>query len=103
MADYMLVEKKDHNRNQFKVTITGDYNDADYSTRTEYFSKKDFDENVYAEVKDLEENYSGRHELEDFNSDWLWIPSGNDMQCHTLDELTVEYIDEDGKVWDVIL
>lgn len=85
MSKYTLVEKKDSNRNQFKVTITGDYNDADYSTQTEYFSKNDFEKEngVLEELKDLQDNYSGRHQLEDFESDWLWIPSGSDNECHT--------------------
>jgi len=104
MADYMLVKKTDnYNKNKFKVTIKGDYNDADYSTREQYFSKENFDEHVLAELKNLEENFSGYHELEDFDSEWLWLPSGSDMPCHTLEDLTVEYIDDNGEIWDVIL
>ncbi|AGI11875.1 hypothetical protein X915_gp169 [Bacillus phage vB_BanS-Tsamsa] len=105
MTKYTLVEKTNGNRNQFKVSITGDYNDGDYSTRTEYFTKEEFEQadGVYEELKNLEDNFSGHHELEDFPAEWLWLPSGNDMRCHTLEELVVEYIDENGKVWDVIL
>lgn len=100
MTNYTLTKKRD-NLNQFKVVITGDYNDGDYSTRTEFFSKDDFEKHVLAEVKDLRDNYSDDYKLREFEAGWLWLPSGDNEGCHTLESIEVEYIDKNGDVWDV--
>lgn len=100
---YELVEKKVNKKDVFKVTIRADSNDADYITETEYYIKEDFEEYALKAVKDLRDNYGGSHELEDYPNEYdLSIPfNGWDGYCHSLEELSVEYIDKDGKIWDV--
>jgi hypothetical protein len=100
---YQLVEKTGRELNSFKITIIADSNDGDYITETTLLSQSDFEE-VLDEVINLRDNYGGRHQLEKYpNKMDLDIPhNGWDGYCHTIEELIVEFIDEDGKVWDVL-
>lgn len=103
MSKYNLVEKTVKEREIFKVVIKADSNDADYITTTAHYSPSDFDEYIIDGLIDLKEKGTGRHKLENYNNEFdLEIPyNGWDGYCHTLEELIVEYIDENGKVWDV--
>lgn len=103
MNKYQLVEKADRNLENFKVTIVADSNDGDYMTEVTYYSKEVFEEYVIDGLIDLKNNYSGEHELSKCPNEYeLDIPyNGWDGYCHTLKELIVEYIDKNGKVWDV--
>ena len=99
---YKLVEKKSDRTETFIITIVADSNDADWVTEKMEFNKEEFEEILPALV-DLKENFSGSHELENYTNPMeLDIPyNGYDGYCHTLYELTVEYIDENGKIYDV--
>lgn len=101
---YRLVEKDSDMKNTFIVKIVGDSNDADYVTETMYLDKEDFEKIIPALI-DLNNNYSRSHQLEDYpNPMGLEIPyNGWDGYCHTLESLDIEYIDENGKVFDVEL
>ena len=101
MAKYTL--DKPSKRNIFIVTIKADSNDADYVTNTDTFSKEEFEEYGLDALIDLKENYGGRHELSDYHNDCdLRIPyNGYDGFCHTVTELKIQYIDDDGMTWDV--
>lgn len=103
MSKYTLVEKQAKEVNRFKVTIKADSNDADYITNVSFYSKRDFEDYVIDGLIDLQKNGSGHYELENYNNKYdLDIPwNGWDGQCHTLEELIVEYIDENGKLWAV--
>lgn len=102
MSNYRLVEKVSDDRNMFTITIIADSNDADYITEKMYCNKEEFEE-MLPELINLRDNYGENHQLEkypnpmDFN-----IPfNGWDGFCHSLEELTVEYVDESGKIFDV--
>lgn len=103
MSKYQLVEKTGKNFNKFKVTIVADSNDADYITEIDYYTQEQFDKYIIDGLIHLRENASESHQLADYDNEYdLDIPyNGWDGYCHTLIELTVEYIDESGKVWDV--
>lgn len=99
---YQLVEKGSKLRETFVVTIIGDSNDADYVTETMHFNEEDFEE-ILPELANIRNNYGKNHQLEDYpNPMDLYVPfNGNDGYCHSLEKLTVEYIDHKGKIWDV--
>lgn len=103
MSKYKLIEKVEVELNKFKVTIVADSNDADYITETDYYSKGSFEEYILDGLIELKNSYSGRHQLKDYPNEYdLTIPhNGWDGFCHTLEELIVEYIDANGKVWSV--
>jgi hypothetical protein len=104
MSKYRLVEKTSKQLDTFKVVIVADSNDGDYITETMYYTVKDFNAHVIDALIDLQKNYNGSHQLENYpnNGEWLEIPfNGWDGYCHSLSELIVEYIDENGKIYDV--
>lgn len=102
MGYYRLIEKQSDMKETFIVTIVGDSNDGDYVTVTEHYDKEGFEE-VLPALIDLQENYSDNHRLEDYPNDMdLSIPyNGWDGYCHSLEELRIEYVDADGKIFDV--
>lgn len=106
-SDKYLLQKKDpKNQEKYKVTIVGDSNDADYITTIEYYTQSDFDEYVIDGLSRLKRDYSGRHQLEDFQSqeDYIAIPfNGYGGNCHSLESLTVEYMDKNNTLWDVYI
>lgn len=99
---YQLVEKRSENLNTFIVTIVADGNDADDVTETMFYTKDHF-ENIVKELANLRDNYSKGRQLRNYpNEEGFCIPDdGWACPCHTLVKLTVEYVDEDGKIWDV--
>lgn len=103
MSKYTLVEVKE--KDVFKVTITADMNDGDYLTKIETYSKKEFERNVLDELIDLNENYSADYKLPDFQEVYTNIPwdSQSGEPCHTLESIEIEYIDENGKVFEVLI
>lgn len=102
---YTFVEKIEENTDRFRVIIVADSNDGDYMTETDYFSPEDFDRYAVDALLDLSRNYSEDYKLKDYPNDSdLCIPyNGFDGYCHTLESLTIEYIDHNGKVWSVEL
>lgn len=98
---YKLVEKTDENKNNFLITIKADWNDGDYLTETQVLNEEQFIE-ALPELSDLKYNYSGSHELSNFHSEYLEIPVDEYGEfCHTLTNLTVDYVDNHGKIWTV--
>lgn len=84
------------NRRYYEVTIEADYNDSDYIKKSQRFYQEEFDE-VVDDIIDLKNNYSGRHELDDYESDRLDIPYSEDGdKCHTLMYINIIMYDTDG-------
>lgn len=102
---YTLVEKIEENTDRFRVVYVADSNDADYVTETEFFHPEDFHTYAIDALIDLSRNYSAPHKLANYrNEDDLSIPyNGFDGYCHSLKGLKIEYIDHNGKVWNVKL
>jgi hypothetical protein len=101
MSKIKLVEKPKSELGRFKVTIKADSNDADYITTINTYDKEKFEKHVVGELIDLMTNYRGDYKLPKFQGGWLDIPHGEDGCCHTLEKVTVEYIDDSGKLWNV--
>lgn len=102
---YTLHKKAEEKRDKFIVTIKADSKDADYITTEEEYSKADFDQWVVDALIDLIKNYSERHLLTDYNNTFdLDIPfNGWDGNCHSLEKVTVQYVDSNGEIWEVKL
>jgi hypothetical protein len=103
MEKYQFVKKSE--RELFIVTIVADSNDGDYITTINSYSRDVFDEYVVDGLIDLKEKADGQHKLESYKNEFdLDIPyNGYDGYCHTLEELVVEYIDENSVLLDVEL
>lgn len=99
---FKLVEKKSELKNIFILTIIADSNDGDYISESMSYTKTEF-EKLIPELINLINNYSESHELEKYpNTMDLSIPfNGYSGYCHTLEELNIEFIDENGKIFDV--
>lgn len=103
MQKFKYVEVSEEVRKKFHVIIKADSNDADYITEDEYYSLKEFEE-IVDELKNLQTNYSGHHELEDYESKFdLPIPYSDWGRCHTIESIDITYLDESGKLWEVEL
>lgn len=100
MSKYELVEKYSGELGKFKVIIKADSNDADYVTTINTYDKNNFEKYVVPELIELRK-YKGDYKLPDFNAGWLDIPYGEYDCCHTLESVDVEYLDENGKLWNV--
>lgn len=98
MSKYTIGAIKANKVNQFEVIIKADSNDADYITTREFFSEEDFNNHAIDELIELERDYSGSHQLENFSAEWLDIPSSDWGRCHTLTSLEVNYYDNNGSV-----
>jgi hypothetical protein len=103
MEKYQLIKKSQNKFNKFIVTIEADSNDADYITEISEYSKDVFEEYVVDGIIHLLKNASGSHKLGNYNNEYdLDIPfNGWDGYCHTLSYVKVEYVDENGVIWDV--
>ena len=99
---YKLIKIKP-NEKIFKITIKADENDGDYRTETTELNEEGFLK-VIPYLKDLSENHSGDYEFESWDSDdMLNVPYGCDISCHTLEELNIICIDENGIVYSVVI
>ena len=108
MKKHRLIEKKESNIDVIKRTLVCITNKGNEAVGVDYFSKRYFDEYILKEVIDLKQNYSDEYKLLDYwNDAELPIPGGyhsyREEQCHTLKEMTIEYVGENGKVYDVVL
>jgi hypothetical protein len=101
MSKYELVEKPKNELGMFKVIIKADSNDADYVTTINTYPKDKFEKHIVPEIIDLMTNYRADYKLPDFEAHWLDIPYGEYDCCHSLEKITVEYIDHDGRLWNV--
>ncbi len=112
MANYKLAKPNQQRVERFKVTIKGDSNDADYITTEEYYTKEKF-ETIVGKLNYLINEFGGNHQLEEFNEyvyekennlkgcAELSLPCTEYGICHTLEEVKIEYVDKDGKLWEV--
>lgn len=103
MAKYELVEKTV--KPLFRVTIEADMNDGDYLTNINQYSKDRFSEHLVDELIELKKIVGKSDALYAFNDQYTNVPfdTQSGESCHTLESLDIEYIDEQGKIWDVVL
>jgi len=102
------------------VKMCGDYNDGDYS-----YSEEEFDEKYFNEIAEclLEVNklvgkdytnedqgyetvdeHIGKLQYEfDVEFDRPYGDSASDLPIHSLESLEIQFIDIDGKIYDVVL
>lgn len=106
MEKFNLVGKPQRERDKFIVTVKADSNDGDYMTERTAYTPDQFERRIPYLI-DLIDNYSGSHKLETYrNEGELDLPYneyGDYGMCHTLEEVTIEYVDNDGITWDVEL
>ena len=126
---YKLVPRKPKKKT-FTVLITADSNDADYITEVSYFTEKEF-KPIAIILKDIQDNFSKSHQLETWSieryktlftkeelnkmdvtikelmsgAEYLEVPRNdwNYNYCHTLEELEVTCVDENGVIYDIVL
>jgi hypothetical protein len=106
MNRYTLEKHKQEDLNKFIVTIVADSNDADYVTTIEKYTKEIFDREVINDLMDIKNNYSGHHQLKNYEGDcdYISVPfDGYDGHCHTLESIDIKYIDANGETWNVAL
>jgi hypothetical protein len=103
MASYELVEKTV--KPLFRVTIEADMNDGDYLTNINQYSKDRFHDKLIDELIELNKIVGKSDALYGFNDQYANVPfdTQSGESCHTLASLDIEYIDEQGKIWDVAL
>lgn len=102
MISYKLVPKRKDCFNMFKVTIVGDSNDADYITETRWYSKSVFEMRIIDALNDLKKKASCSYELREYKNEYgLELPHSDWDICHSLESISVEYVDEEGVSWDV--
>jgi hypothetical protein len=103
MSKYQLTKKVD-GLETFKVTIRADKNDGDYLTTIHHYSKKRFEEGLIDELIELKKILNVDYALLEYSENgYADVPFDTETgeNCHTLEELTVEYIDRDGLLWTV--
>lgn len=102
MISYKLAPKRKDYFNMFKVTIVGDSNDADYITTTRWYSKSIFESQIINGLNDLNKKASDSYELREYENEYgLELPHSDWDICHSLESVSVEYVDEEGVSWDV--
>lgn len=95
---YKLV-KQEVKDGIYKVSIEADSNDGDYITTNATYTKQEFEKGKLPVLIDMYLNYSGRHEFESlpsYISEELDIPYSDWGACHTLSDLDISYIDNNG-------
>lgn len=103
MKNYVLEEMHDNDKNVFEVTFwveADDGNENLVQDSTIYSAKQFEDDDIMNELIKLEQNFGGRRKLTGFNDREeycpLYVPEG-----HTLVDIRVTHIDENGKAWRV--
>lgn len=111
----LLKEKKSSLKEVFIITVQADGNDGDYMTETTKIKKDDMTDEVIDFINKLNKIKDVDYALSDIEKQGeaygltlddlmlhVYIPSTDwgDF-CHTLEYLGVEYIDENGKIFDV--
>lgn len=100
--NYKLVEKRKDDYETFKVTIVADSNDADYITETKRYTKNEFEGRILSGLNHLKQTANEDHQLEDYQNPFnLSLPFSDWGPCHTLESISVEFLDATGKSWDV--
>ena len=94
---YKILEKEKIEEPYFIVKITGDSNDGDYITEESKFTVDEFEkESGLLAVQILNEFYSDNHNFEEFCPEVLSVPRSDWGECHSCDDVTIEYIDISG-------
>lgn len=103
MNKFKMVPKTGEEVGKFKVTIIGDGGDANYITESELFSREEMEDFVIEGLRHLREKGTGHHQLKGYHNEFeLPIPfTPQDRYCHTLENVIVEYLDENGQVWTI--
>lgn len=100
------------------VRMCGDYNDADYSDSHETFNEKEFNEiaeclfeisklvgrdycNGKYEYKTVDEHIQKIFNKYDVEFEYPFGDTASGFGIHSLDSLEIQYIDIDGKIYDV--
>lgn len=111
----LLKEKKSSLKEVFIITVTADSNDGDYMTERTTINKNDMTDEVIDLINKLNKIKNVDYALTDIEKQGeahgltlddlmldIYIPSTDwgDF-CHTLEDFEVEYIDENGKIFDV--
>ena len=111
MSDYKL-KLMDH-KYIFRVYITADMHDGDSLTSVQSFEKGWFEIYTLPEIRELKKIVGKRGALEEYDRErhiiyqelGLDIPDDtlSGEPCHTLKEISVEFIDADGRLYEVII
>ncbi len=111
----LLKEKKSSRKEVFIITIQADSNDADYMTEKTIINKTNMTDEVIDLIQKLKKIEGVNHALgeayEDDNNEYglehddffnhINVPFTDWGICHSLEDLSVEYVDENGKIFDV--
>jgi len=115
-----IIKNLIKNKNIYIVKMSGDYNDGDYSYSEEIFSDSEFNEiaECLLEVDKLvgRDYVNGDYGYEHVNKhirelqkqykmyfDYPLGDTSSDCPIHSLDSLDIQFIDNDGKTYDVVL
>lgn len=99
---FTLVEEKGETPNTFIVTIVADWNDGDYLRTEKTYSNEEFEKRILPALNHLDNFGKGRGKLRDYDNEGnLAIPQPEWESCHTLKSVTVQFVDENLKIWDV--
>ncbi|AYJ75283.1 hypothetical protein BSP36_196 [Bacillus phage BSP36] len=111
MSDYKL-KLVDH-KYIFRVYITADMHDGDSLTSVQSFEKGWFEIYTLPEIQELKKIVGKRGALEEYDRERhiIYQELGLDIPddtlrgepCHTLKEISVEFIDADGRLYEVII
>lgn len=99
-----LNTKKESEKDVFIIKVVADSNDGDYITDFTIVKKDDFDEKFIEEIKILEKIEGISYALENLDEVYDYyinLPYGENGVCHTLSEITVEYIDSNSVIYNV--
>lgn len=102
MSNYTLIPKK--GKEIFKITLIADMNDGDYLTTIREYTKDRFDLMI-DEIKRAKDIVGEYDKLRDFQECYLSMPwdSQSGEPCHTLESIDIEYIDSEGRIFEVIV
>lgn len=124
---YKLTKKESVKERTFRVIISADSNDGDYISTDYTYTETEFNKGIVDLLIDLDKNYSGRHDLEefpnsteekcdfDYNCDKckrdstctvgieLDIPHSDWGICHTIQFIDITCEDLDGTLYEVKL
>lgn len=106
MKSIKLIETEKSMRNIFKITVTSHSfewdNELSEETviRPSVLTSEEVDQ-VFNDLKTLKNSYGNSEDLESFESKYLIIPSDEDgyQRDTALKEISVEWIDENSKLW----
>lgn len=114
-----IIKTLKSNNAHYLVNMCGDYNDGDYNYSSQKFTEKEFEQakNVLFNMQKLiGKSYYDDDDNEDFVSkvseifnkykyevDYPYGDTASDCPIHTLESIDIEYIDNDGKTYDVEL